>query len=143
MDRPAVLPPEAHGDQMFPVLLPIPVHVALIGVNVLFRKDVDDGFHLERLAELLLLLRPNNVLRVDAQDVVVGALHGHTAAQGPDARHIGIGVVLQIHRKVTGGEEGVEAVQHIAELRVLFLQDLPVLPGPEQQNEDIRRKQAD
>ena len=142
-DGPALLPLEAHGDQVLPVLLSVPEDVALICKGILVGENLRDGRGGEGLPEALFSLLPHDVRRVDADDVVVRALHGQTAAQGPDARHVGIRVALQVHREVAGGEEGVQPVQRVAELDVLLFQRLPPGPPPDQQNQDVHGEQED
>ena len=111
--------------------------MAFVGKDILIRKNLRNGADLEGLAELLLFLLPDEILRMDADDIIVGALHSQAVAQRPDSRHIGVGIVLQIHCEIAGGEEGVQAAQHVAELGVFRFQPQPVAAAPKQKGQDI------
>ncbi len=128
---------------MLPVLFPVPGDMAFVGEGVLLRKGLRDGFGAEGLEEPFLLFLLDEILGIGPDDVVIGALPGQAAVQGLDAGQVGIGVGLQVHREIPGGKEGVQAVQHIAELGVLLFQDLPPHAAVEQQDDDIDDEQAD
>ena len=96
-----------------------------------------NGFNLKGVSELFLFLFSDNVLRMNTDNIVIGAFHGQSAAQRFNSRHIGVGVVFQIHRKVAGHKEGVETIQHIAELGILLFETFLLFPAVKKQNKNI------